>query len=260
MADQSRGTYRMARGWMSHPVLAGGDPKFSKREAWAWLVEHASPIAVDEMVGKRHVKIDRGQLAFAISELARIWHWHSMEVTRFMAALKKEKMVDVVASPAIITISNYAKYQTGKSAVKDDDYKPYMVPVKPPPPPPPPPPKPKPYDGPLTLAAFNAGEPTIKGAIVGLIGLRVADLAKLDQARWVGNYSMIFGWLATGADPDLHIYPTVTAIASKPSYKPPGSLSYFTRAIIDAVAASKPIELPPGATHVAATQKRWNPL
>ena len=33
------GYYRMARGWLGHPVLQG-EP-YDRRSAWAWLIEEA---------------------------------------------------------------------------------------------------------------------------------------------------------------------------------------------------------------------------
>lgn len=67
------------------------------------------------------------------------------------------------------------------------------------------------------------------------VGKRCAEIMGVaDDPRWLGNYSTGMVWLAEGFDPELDIYPTVTAIVASMRHKKrpmPGSLKYFTNAI-----------------------------
>lgn len=63
------------------------------------------------------------------------------------------------------------------------------------------------------------------------IGKRVLAAARIDEARWIGNFAIISAWLSVGYDPDLDILPAVNAVAARPGYKPPNSLNYFTKPI-----------------------------
>lgn len=63
------------------------------------------------------------------------------------------------------------------------------------------------------------------------IGKRVLAAARIDEARWTGNFAIISAWLSAGYDPDLDILPAVNAVAARPGYKPPNGLNYFTKPI-----------------------------
>lgn len=55
-----------------------------------------------------------------------------------------------------------------------------------------------------------------------------------DDPRWLGNWSLVSGWLSEGFDPELDIYPTVSEIMERRRQKgesAPGTLKYFTTAI-----------------------------
>lgn len=63
------------------------------------------------------------------------------------------------------------------------------------------------------------------------IGKRVLAAARIDDARWTGNFAIISAWLSAGYDPDMDILPAVNAVAARPGYKPPNGLNYFTKPI-----------------------------
>ena len=75
-------------------------------------------------------------------------------------------------------------------------------------------------------------------ATLNLVGNRVMDIMQVrDDPRWFGNYSLVEVWLKRGCDPDLDIYPTVTAVMAKRNgHGPPSNLKYFDRAIMQAYA------------------------
>jgi hypothetical protein len=107
----SGGYYRMHRGWMDHPVLRGG--KFSRRDAWVWLIEHASWTNRRFEIEGRTVELKRGQLTASVRYLATAWGWPKSVVARFITRLKTGTMIgtDSGTGQLIITICNYDKYQ-----------------------------------------------------------------------------------------------------------------------------------------------------
>ncbi len=99
-------------------------------------------------------------------------------------------------------------------------------------PPPEPLPAPQPSDGavqPGTVAAplLPAEEAKLRIEIGG----KVVELARIDTARFGGDYSIVSAWVKRGYVPELDIYPTVEARAARPGYSPPNSLNYFSNAI-----------------------------
>jgi hypothetical protein len=62
---------------------------------------------------------------------------------------------------------------------------------------------------------------------------RVLEVAKLDPARWVGNFGMVRAWRNAGCTDD-DILAGISTVADRPGYRPPGSLNYFRQAIEEA--------------------------
>lgn len=62
---------------------------------------------------------------------------------------------------------------------------------------------------------------------------RILDAAKIDPARWPGNFGMVATWRNQGAT-DADILAGIEAVAARKTYRPPASLAYFTNAIADA--------------------------
>lgn len=80
---------------------------------------------------------------------------------------------------------------------------------------------------------------------VGMQVLRLIGVA--DDPRWFGNYGRVQQWLASGADPELDIYPTVQRLMAKRAGRgPPSSIDYFDGAIADAI-ATRTRPMPEGA-------------
>jgi hypothetical protein len=109
------GHYRMARGWMDHPVFA--NEPFTEREAWQWMIENAAFRARTFRIGKHVIPLDRGQLATTVRYLADAWQWSKSRVARFLDKLKigtgGEPMIETVCGTehTIITICKYDAYQ-----------------------------------------------------------------------------------------------------------------------------------------------------
>lgn len=83
---------------------------------------------------------------------------------------------------------------------------------------------------------------------VSAVAAKVVEIAGADpskQAKWHFVSAQVSGWLARGADPDLHIYPAIRSKAEAPGYLPPGTPSYFDGPIADAMRAGSSGGPPP---------------
>ena len=119
----TRGYYRMARGWMDHPMLKSREP-FSKREAWCWLIETAAYKPQPVRKGSA-TTLNRGQLSFSLRFIGAAWDWDHGRVRRFLNGLANEEMVELKTDESTgqtrITICNYDKYQHATTADETGD-------------------------------------------------------------------------------------------------------------------------------------------
>lgn len=109
------GRYQMERGWMEHPVF--GSAPYSKREAWAYLIENAAWKSTRFDIRGQIVVIERGQFATSVRRLAAAWDWDKAAVSRFLTRLKTETMIETSTETGqiIITVCNYDLYQASPS-------------------------------------------------------------------------------------------------------------------------------------------------
>ncbi len=110
------GYYRMARGWLDHPVLQG-EP-YDRRSAWAWLIEEALWQDRRCDTAGRIIELKRGQISHSTRSMAKAWGWSEARVRRFLTRLKTDAMIDAPsdapsdAGRSLITIGNYERYQS----------------------------------------------------------------------------------------------------------------------------------------------------
>lgn len=104
----------MARGWMDHPDLATKEP-FTRREAWAWLVENVAFSNTTQRVGAHLVEVRRGQLSTSFRMLAKEWNRPVAWVQRFLERLETSTAIGTATDTGrlLITLCNYDKYQLG---------------------------------------------------------------------------------------------------------------------------------------------------
>jgi hypothetical protein len=107
-----RGVFAVDRGIWDHPMFECRE-RFSKREAWLWLLSTATWKAKAIFVDGKRVALARGQLAHSIRFLADQWRWPRSNVVRFLNALKTETMIGTQTGSGItiITICKYDEYQ-----------------------------------------------------------------------------------------------------------------------------------------------------
>lgn len=112
------GYYRMARGWMDCPTLRPRGGKFSRAEAWLWLIENAAWKERRVDIEGKTVALQRGQLVASFRYLAKAWGWPKTVVERFINRLKTETMIrtETGTGETVITICNYSKYQSNAEA------------------------------------------------------------------------------------------------------------------------------------------------
>lgn len=115
------GYFLMHRGWQDNPIF--DREEFSRRDAWAWLIEHAAWKPSRAHIKGEMIDLDRGELCFAQRFLAEKWGWSKSRVDRFLKLLAAEGMIETRTKigatsdhaagqgQSIISICNYERYQ-----------------------------------------------------------------------------------------------------------------------------------------------------
>ncbi|MBX9635113.1 MAG: hypothetical protein K2X44_09045, partial [Magnetospirillum sp.] len=107
------GYIRLYRGTLAHEAFVR--ERFTQREAWLWLIEHAAWRDGVQSAGRVSVRVRRGQLPAPVRYLAKAWQWPTGNVVRFLEHLGRREMVSAVIDPAsritLVTITNYDAYQ-----------------------------------------------------------------------------------------------------------------------------------------------------
>lgn len=113
------GWFALKRGMLDHPIFAPRG-KYSRAEAWIWLIENACfKATVVELKGQKH-RVPRGAMVFSLRFLASKWGWSIKAVRVFLGTLEEtetiKKEVILGAHPgahlgAQLTLCNYEKYQ-----------------------------------------------------------------------------------------------------------------------------------------------------
>lgn len=101
----------MHRRIFSHYIF--GDERFSKREAWVWLLCAASHHP-NKMVHKNEIiSVKRGQVPTSYRKLAEKWGWSANTVSACLRLWKNDGMIDTNTDTGflIITICKYDEYQ-----------------------------------------------------------------------------------------------------------------------------------------------------
>lgn len=103
--------FRVSREVFFHYLFEGD--KFSKREAWIWLIGAATWKPKTKSLRGKTITLERGQLSASFRYLAEIWGWNLNVVQRFLNRLIADGMVcvDNETGTMVITICNYDKYQ-----------------------------------------------------------------------------------------------------------------------------------------------------
>lgn len=113
------GFVALQRDALEHPVIGQPDRFY----AWFWLVAHACWKPTKTRIKGQVIQLERGQLSFSVRYLAEAWGWSKSRVSRFVAELRDEGMIETCSKngttaghpagqgQAVLTICNYDKYQ-----------------------------------------------------------------------------------------------------------------------------------------------------
>ena len=87
--------------------------RFTKIQAWIDLLLLANHAPATFFIRGIEIHVERGQLAYAQTTLARRWKWNERTVARLIKLLEKRQMVQTKTDnvTTVITILNYSKYQ-----------------------------------------------------------------------------------------------------------------------------------------------------
>jgi len=107
------GWFAVSHAMFKHPIVGAGNGgsggRYSRFEAWQWLISHACWL--QEGAGE----LRRGELYGSIRALAHDWAWSHKAVRTFLGRLEHAEMVALRHQEGtraqIITILNYARYQ-----------------------------------------------------------------------------------------------------------------------------------------------------
>ena len=104
------------------------DGKYSRREAFLYLVQKAVYQAQTATIKGGRVELKRGQLCASVRFLSDAWGWSKDKVSRTLADFVSERRIDIFKDTltSIISIVNYDVYQPLSDTYKDtnqDTYK-----------------------------------------------------------------------------------------------------------------------------------------
>lgn len=226
--------------------------RFSRRDAWLWLITRAR--WRDQSGGG----LKRGQVLGARSFLAAEWGWGEQEVRTFLAQLVARNMVEINQQgsrrPAVITICNYEKFQ-GTDENDNPNANQHLTSTQP-----------APNQHLTTLEerkkdrreeedAGKAREASVpydelSRRLTEAAGSCIADPAAAPGLLMLGTP---MAWLADGADLELDIIPALKAVALRHKGRRVMTWDYFTNPVAEAkqrrlaklpaveVAASRPM-------------------
>lgn len=114
------GWFAVKRGTLEHDLFAP-EGKWSKYEAWTWMIENAcfKPTVID-LGGSPHT-VPRGALCYSLRFLADKFKWSVKAVRTFLKRLQSHAAIEILAvqsgskrgtARTQITLCNYDKYQS----------------------------------------------------------------------------------------------------------------------------------------------------
>lgn len=120
------GWFAMKRGTLEHEIFSPVG-KWSKFEAWTWMVENAAfkPMTID--IGGRPHTVPRGSLCFSERFIAGKFRWSQTALRTFLRQLERHGAVKITVAKTgsgtkskrkQITLCNYDKYQSSEIKTK----------------------------------------------------------------------------------------------------------------------------------------------
>jgi hypothetical protein len=109
-----RGSVAIDRGVFTHDAFAA--ERYTKREAWIWMIAEAAWKPHVRRIGPRSIPLERGQFTASLRFLAERWQWTRSAVVRFLADLQRRDMIGTTthAGITVVSLCNYDGYQPGQ--------------------------------------------------------------------------------------------------------------------------------------------------
>lgn len=114
------GWFAVKRGTLEHELFAP-QGKWSRYEAWMWLVENAAYKPTEIDIGGKPYTVPRGALCYSLRFLAEKWGWSVKVVRTFLERLQSHRAIDISTAQigtkkgtarTLIKLCNYDKYQS----------------------------------------------------------------------------------------------------------------------------------------------------
>jgi hypothetical protein len=122
-----RGFLVVPRSLLSLPVLQVRGERLTRYHAVLWLLHEAAWRETPRTVGSETVLLERGQLTHSIAFMAQAWNWDGKSVRLFLQQLQNSSVISSVSSSVlprgqtIITLHNYEQYQGTKQSASVSD-------------------------------------------------------------------------------------------------------------------------------------------
>jgi hypothetical protein len=115
------GWFSIKRGALDHELMRP-QGKFSRFEAWVWIIESAAYADTTIDLGGKPFTVKRGCLCFSERFLSAKWRWSRKAVTTFLGQLQAHGSIAISVAQngagtkskrSHITVCNYERYQNG---------------------------------------------------------------------------------------------------------------------------------------------------
>jgi hypothetical protein len=112
--DKRRGYFALRRGTFDEPLFRRAQSKrFSRRDAWAWLNEHAAWKPGAERCRNGVIPLERGQLAISLRSLGKIWGWPKSNVDCWLRRLVVEG--EILLTRSVLNLTRTASRTASKT-------------------------------------------------------------------------------------------------------------------------------------------------
>lgn len=119
--SHSNGWFACNRAMITHDIVgAGSEGRYSRFEAWCWLIAHAAFEEHNVTHSGRVVHLLPGELIVSRRELAKTWSWSQSAVRWFLERLGNSQACNLATAhnTTILSLINYEKYQIRPSRVR----------------------------------------------------------------------------------------------------------------------------------------------
>jgi len=119
---------KLKESWL-HPSIE--DRKFTKYEAWIWIIENARFICSNQqLLNGKLITIPRGYFSTTVNHLSKIFGWNERTTEKFLQLLETDGKIKrfkvnpkIMKSYTLIKVNNYNAYQPEVCDICNSEYK-----------------------------------------------------------------------------------------------------------------------------------------